>query len=63
MLLLPIKTETGQLEWKLWILNTWIDELSAQAEDEKLLQKPADLSNNEAEEFKTDVLIIGGGSA
>lgn len=63
MLLLPIKTETGHHEWKLWILSTWIDELSAQAEDEKLLQKSADSTNIEAEEFKTDVLIIGGGSA
>ncbi|KAI1134738.1 FAD/NAD(P)-binding domain-containing protein [Hypoxylon sp. FL0543] len=66
VILLPTKAERGAsdgtLEWKIWILTTWVENLDLQAEDETLLQSPG-RKLNDAEMIDTDVLIIGGGNA
>ncbi|KAI1870369.1 uncharacterized protein JN550_005297 [Neoarthrinium moseri] len=64
--LLPskIKTENGSetVIWKIWILSTWIENLTIQPEDEALLESPKrDLLGLTS--FETDVFILGGGNA
>lgn len=61
MLLIPVKT--GEvLEWKIWVLSTWLEGLVDYPEDVKLLQKPKqDLGDRK--NVNTDVFIIGGGNA
>ncbi|KAI1764529.1 FAD/NAD(P)-binding domain-containing protein [Hypoxylon sp. FL1150] len=64
--LLPTKVEgeAGKdiIEWKIWFLCTWIENLDVQVEDEGLLKSPG--RNLEAiETIETNVLIIGGGNS
>ncbi|KAK0642223.1 hypothetical protein B0T16DRAFT_421192 [Cercophora newfieldiana] len=61
VLLLPHAND-GTIEWKIWILSTWLDGLDIQPEDESLLKSPGrDLQ--EVQKIETDVVIIGGGNA
>lgn len=64
ILLLPVKTEQDgneTLEWKIWVLNTRLETLDVQAEDETLLQAaPRQFDDLNLE---TEVFIIGGGNA
>lgn len=64
ILFLPVKTEQGgneTLEWKIWVLNTRLETLDVQAEDETLLQAaPRQFDDLNLE---TEVFIIGGGNA
>ncbi|KAJ9315623.1 hypothetical protein DTO271D3_4196 [Paecilomyces variotii] len=63
LLLLPIKREeTQEIEWKIWILSTVLENLDLHPENESLLQLPSrDLQG--LEYIETDVFIIGGGNS
>lgn len=62
MLLLPLRNGNGELEWKIWILSTKLENLDLQPEDESLLLRPSEpLSGSET--LETEVFIIGGGNA
>lgn len=62
-MLLPVANGSSKsLSWKIWILNTRLDSLDIQSEDEDLLKSPAkDFGSKD--DFETDVFIIGGGNA
>ncbi|KAI0176008.1 monooxygenase [Hypoxylon sp. FL1284] len=66
IILLPTKSEgtpsKNTLEWKIWVLTTWIDNLDVQGEDEALLKSPGRKLDG-AEPIETDVLIVGGGNS
>ncbi|KAM7222487.1 hypothetical protein V8F06_001981 [Rhypophila decipiens] len=61
LLLLP-HTGSGTMQWKVWILSTWLVSLDLQHEDESLLQSPARQLRG-LPRIETEVLIIGGGNA
>lgn len=61
LLFLPVKTDET-LAWKIWILNTKLESLDIQSEDEALLETPGRKLDS-AEPLETDVFIIGGGNA
>ncbi|PHH89071.1 hypothetical protein CDD83_6694 [Cordyceps sp. RAO-2017] len=61
-LLLPVKSDSGALDWKIWILSTTLENLDLYPEDESLLQVPGK-SIHGMNRIETDVLIIGGGNA
>ncbi|KAF4452312.1 putative flavoprotein involved in K+ transport [Fusarium austroafricanum] len=61
LVLLPV-LNTGNLEWKIWILSTKLESLDLHPEDESLLQAPR-LNLDGVKKFDTDVFIIGGGNA
>ncbi|KAK5655582.1 hypothetical protein OQA88_5513 [Cercophora sp. LCS_1] len=61
LLLLPHSND-GSLEWKIWIISTWLSDLDMHPQDETLLRSPGrNLDNHD--EIETDVLIIGGGNS
>ncbi|KAJ3549049.1 hypothetical protein NM208_g709 [Fusarium decemcellulare] len=60
-LLLPVKNDSGALDWKIWIFSTKLESLDLHPEDESLLQAPSKLHN--ADTIETDVFIIGGGNS
>ncbi|KAJ6095463.1 monooxygenase [Penicillium sp. IBT 16267x] len=63
MILLPvIEKGYNQVVWKIWVLSTRLESLELQSEDELLLHSPGRQLDN-AENFETDVFIIGGGNA
>ncbi|KAG8158326.1 hypothetical protein KVR01_012087 [Diaporthe batatas] len=62
LLLLPLRSEHGGVEWKVWILSTKLENLDLQPENESLLLKPSEPLSG-AETLETDVFIIGGGNA
>lgn len=66
MLLLPVKGGLGNssktIEWKIWILSTFLESLDLQAEDETLLLAPSKQLDG-LEAIETDVFIVGGGNA
>ncbi|KAI1050951.1 hypothetical protein LB505_013944 [Fusarium chuoi] len=62
IVLLPVESDQGKLEWRIWILSTKLENLDVHPENESLLQSPCrDLSG--MTEIDTDVFIIGGGNA
>ncbi|KAF5565830.1 K+ transport flavoprotein [Fusarium phyllophilum] len=62
IVLLPVGSDQGKLEWKIWILSTKLENLNGHPENESLLQLPGrNLSS--LTEIDTDVFIIGGGNA
>ncbi|KAF4955915.1 hypothetical protein FSARC_11730 [Fusarium sarcochroum] len=61
-LLLPVKTSSGTLEWKIWILSTKLENLDIHPENESLLRLPG-RNLDGVEEIETDVFIIGGGNS
>jgi hypothetical protein len=61
MLLVPVKVNET-VEWKIWILGTWLEELDIQPENEALLPSPGRQLDG-IDNFETDVFIIGGGNA
>ncbi|KAG5795366.1 hypothetical protein H9Q69_005563 [Fusarium xylarioides] len=62
IVLLPVENDQGNLEWKIWILSTKLENLDVHPENESLLQSPGrNLSG--MTEIDTDVFIIGGGNA
>lgn len=62
VLLLPLKSEHGGVEWKVWILSTKLENMDVHPEDESLLSKPSEPLGG-GETLETDVFIIGGGNA
>ncbi|RKL37179.1 hypothetical protein BFJ72_g7835 [Fusarium proliferatum] len=62
IVLLPVESDQGKLEWKIWILSTKLENLDVHPEDESLLQTPG-RNLNGMTEIDTDVFIIGGGNA
>ncbi|PNP61040.1 hypothetical protein FNYG_14128 [Fusarium nygamai] len=62
IVLLPVESSEGKLEWKIWILSTKLENLDVHPENEPLLQSPSrNLSG--MIDIDTDVFIIGGGNA
>ncbi|KAI1029183.1 hypothetical protein LB503_013324 [Fusarium chuoi] len=62
IVLLPVESDQGKLEWRIWILSTKLENLDVHPENESLLQSPCrDLSG--VTKIDTDVFIIGGGNA
>ncbi|KAK4125615.1 FAD/NAD(P)-binding domain-containing protein [Parathielavia appendiculata] len=61
MLLLPAAND-GRVEWKIWILSTYVEELEQHPENELMLQSPGRQLEG-LEKFETNVFIIGGGNA
>ncbi|KAH7244497.1 uncharacterized protein BKA55DRAFT_692296 [Fusarium redolens] len=62
IVLLPAQNSTGELEWRIWILSTKLENLDVQPEDESLLHSPR-RSLDGIHDIDTDVFIIGGGNA
>ncbi|CVL00488.1 probable flavoprotein involved in K+ transport [Fusarium proliferatum] len=62
IVLLPVESDQGKLEWRIWILSTKLENLDVHPEDESLLQTPG-RNLNGMTEIDTDVFIIGGGNA
>lgn len=62
MVLLPVKNRDETIEWKIWVLSTFLESLDLQQEDEALLHSPGRELDGLAT-FDTDVFIIGGGNA
>lgn len=61
MLVLPISKD-GDIQWKIWILTTYLQDLDLHPENEALLQQPGrDLKD--IKNVDSDVLIIGAGNA
>ncbi|KAL4736214.1 monooxygenase [Aspergillus similis] len=58
MLLLPVIEDRANINWKIWIMSTRLENLDLQAEDEQLLRAPA-RPLQDLVDFKTDVFIIG----
>lgn len=50
------------MQWKIWILSTWLVSLDLQDEDESLLESPGRQLEG-LPRIETEVLIIGGGNA
>ncbi|KAK3897970.1 hypothetical protein C8A05DRAFT_38453 [Staphylotrichum tortipilum] len=59
--LVPIK-DGEKVEYKIWVLSTWINDLEEHPENPALLQSPSTTPAG-VEQFETDVLIMGGGNA
>ncbi|KNG89349.1 monooxygenase [Aspergillus nomiae NRRL 13137] len=62
VVLLPVKNRDETIEWKIWVLSTFLEGLDVQQEDEALLKSPGRQLDGLAT-FDTDVFIIGGGNA
>ncbi|CVL02134.1 probable flavoprotein involved in K+ transport [Fusarium mangiferae] len=62
IVLLPVESDQGKLEWRIWILSTKLENLDVHPEDESLLQTPG-RNLNGIVNIDTDVFIIGGGNA
>ncbi|CAF3616981.1 unnamed protein product [Fusarium graminearum] len=62
VLLLPTENSDEEIEWKIWILSTNLENLDIHPEDTSLLQNPG-LSLAGMEKVETDVFIIGGGNS
>lgn len=63
MMLLPVKTDDGPLEWKIWILSTSLSDLDIHPENESLLTASGRNLSTLPSDLETEVLIIGGGNA
>ncbi|KAF5565298.1 K+ transport flavoprotein [Fusarium napiforme] len=62
IVLLPVESRDGSLEWKIWILSTKLENLDVHPENESLIQSPSrNLSS--MTDIDTHVFIIGGGNA
>lgn len=54
----------GSVEWKIWTLSTWVDDLVASPQDVVgATQTPSRRLEDEGDAFETDVLILGGGNS
>ncbi|KAF4431021.1 flavo involved in K+ transport [Fusarium acutatum] len=62
IVLLPVESIQGKLEWKIWILSTKLENLDVHPENGSLLQSPGRNLSGMAK-IDTDVFIIGGGNA
>ncbi|KAE8140871.1 hypothetical protein BDV38DRAFT_10853 [Aspergillus pseudotamarii] len=62
VVLLPAKARHETIEWKIWVLSTFLESLDLQKEDEALLYSPGRQLTG-LPTFDTDVFIIGGGNA
>lgn len=62
IVLLPVESSDGKLEWKIWILSTKLESFDVRPENESLLQLPG-RNWGGMTEIDTDVFIIGGGNA
>lgn len=61
MLLLPVTTSVT-VEWKIWILSTFLEQLDSYPENQELLNSPG-RRLGDADSFEMHVFIIGGGNA
>jgi hypothetical protein len=61
MVLLPVKSD-GVVCWKIWVLSTWVENLTQHPEDETLLLAPGRKLDG-VDVLETDVLIVGGGTS
>ena len=62
VMLLPVESSDGAIQWKIWILNTTLENLDVQNENEDLLRYPA-RQLDWKDDVQTDVFIVGGGNA
>ncbi|EKJ72956.1 hypothetical protein FPSE_06852 [Fusarium pseudograminearum CS3096] len=62
VLLLPTENNNGEIEWKIWILSTNLENLDIHPEDTLLLQNPS-RSLDGMKTIETGVFIIGGGNS
>ncbi|KAM0550363.1 hypothetical protein ACHAO7_005493 [Fusarium culmorum] len=62
VLLLPTENSGEEIEWKIWILSTNLENLDIHPEDTSLLQNPGPGLGG-IEKIETDVFIIGGGNS
>ncbi|PYI07335.1 putative flavo protein [Aspergillus sclerotiicarbonarius CBS 121057] len=63
VVLLPVRSDGSEdIQWKIWVLVTVLDNLDVHPEDVSLLQSPG-RSFDGLETFETDVFVIGGGNA
>lgn len=61
MVLLPMSVD-GAVTWNIWVLSTWVDQMSRRPEDVTLLSSPGrDLE--ESEIIETDVFVLGAGTS
>lgn len=58
-MLLPVKTD-DDVQWKIWVLSTCLENLDVHPEDEELLKHPGRKLDGDLE---TDVFILGAGNA
>ncbi|ROV95041.1 hypothetical protein VPNG_09489 [Cytospora leucostoma] len=63
MVLLPLKNEENEaVSWRIWVLSTWVDQITQHPEDEMLLSSAGrDLSSHKT--IETDVFIVGAGTS
>lgn len=62
-MLLPINRDgSKEIEWKIWILSTILENFDLHLEDENLLRLPSRQLEG-LSDIETDVFIIGGGNA
>ena len=59
---MPAGNQETRINWKIWILSTWLDNLYVHAEDETLLRSLGRQLDG-LERVETDVFIITGGNA
>ncbi|KAL8366311.1 hypothetical protein RB595_004873 [Gaeumannomyces hyphopodioides] len=62
VLLLPVRGDKNQVEWKIWILATRLESLDVHPENEALLRQPGRTIDGK-QDFETQVLILGAGNA
>lgn len=62
MVLLPTKVDEA-LTWKIWVLSTWVEQITQHPEDEKLLLSSGREDLADSKTIETDVFIIGAGSS
>jgi hypothetical protein len=62
--LLPARSEqSGEIGWKIWVLSTWVDQITQHPEDVSLLSIPGNKDMEASETIETEVVIIGAGSS
>lgn len=65
MMLLPVypNGEKGEVDWKIWVLSTWLVDLDNFLPDEGRLTAPSNVpSLARQDKFETDVLLVGAGN-
>ncbi|KAI3390953.1 hypothetical protein diail_8327 [Diaporthe ilicicola] len=60
--LFPEEGSDGQINWKIWTINTWLEDLAEWPENPELLTAPG-RKLDDVEHIDTDVLVVGGGNA
>lgn len=64
MVLLPVKSaQTNKVSWKIWVLSTWVENVTKNPEDEALLLSPGKNLHSICDTIETDVVIVGAGTS